>query len=124
LSNPPDITTKTSTPVCTSCGACCRNFPFVKILQSDVDRLEAFTGDAPVAFSNIDEIDSDKLFMKFNDSGDCVYLKKVAGRYACGVYEARPDICRAYPANNVENNACRVNSQQAVIVDMSGRAAI
>ena len=112
MSNPLNITTATSTPVCTSCGACCRNFPFVKLLQSDVDRLESFTGQAPETFSNIDEIDSDKLFMKFDESGDCVYLKKIEGSYACGVYEARPGICRAYPANNIENNACRVSSKQ------------
>jgi len=107
--------------ICTSCGAWCRNFPFVKIRQSDIDRLEAFTGHASEVFSNVDEIDSEKRFMKFNEIGDCVFLKKLNGRYACGVYEARPSICRAYPSTIAQNAACRVSSKQTVIVDMSGR---
>jgi Fe-S-cluster containining protein len=108
-----------STPVCNSCGACCRNFPFVKVLQSDIDRLEASTGLNSRSFSNIDEIDSNKIFMKFSEEGDCVFLKKVEGSYVCGAYEARPSICRAYPANSAEKTGCRISSKQEIIVNMS-----
>ena len=109
-----------STPVCNSCGACCRNFPFVKVLQSDIDRLESATGLPPQDFTNIDEIDSNKLFMKFNEKGDCVFLTKISGQYACGVYETRPGICRAYPANSTENTGCRSSRKKAGLVNMSG----
>ena len=121
MNKPQETAHASLTPVCTSCGACCRNFPFVKITQHDVDTLESFTGLAPEEFSNIDEIDSEKLFMKFNDSGDCVFLKQTEGGYACGVYAGRPKICRAYPANEAENKGCLVSSNRAVLVDMPGR---
>ena len=111
--------TASTTPVCNSCGACCRNFPFVKVLQSDIDRLESSTGLEPQEFSNIDEMDGNKLFMKFDEKGDCVFLKKIEGQYACGVYETRPGICRAYPANNAENTGCRESRKRAGIVNMS-----
>ena len=120
MNKPPETMEEASTtPVCNSCGACCRNFPFVKVLQSDIDRLENSTGLEPKEFSNIDEIDSNKLFMKFNEKGDCVFLKKIEGQYACGVYETRPSICRAYPANNAENTGCRSSRTRAGIVAMS-----
>ena len=124
MNNPKTTEASSTTPACTSCGACCRNFPFVKVLQSDIDRLETSTGLEPEDFSNIDEIDSQKLFMKFNEKGDCVFLKKIAGTYACGVYEARPTICRAYPANDTENKGCLVSSKRTIIVDMSDELTI
>lgn len=36
-------------------------------------------------------------FAGMNDHGECVHLVWEQGQASCGIYETRPEICRAFP---------------------------
>ena len=102
----------TSKHVCTNCGACCRDFPYIQLSQNDIEEIESFTGLAFEAFSNGGERHGEKRFLKFKEDGDCVFLHMTGGAYACRAYEARPGICRGYPGNDSQDTTCRMNSNR------------
>ena len=79
---------------CVSCGACCfsRNPRYLKLLPWDVSR----------------ELPNESLFSEGGDTyvkfdcGHCVHLDLSNGKAACGVYENRPEACRAFRAGSFE----------------------
>ncbi|MHC4884770.1 MAG: YkgJ family cysteine cluster protein [Planctomycetota bacterium] len=97
---------------CIACGSCCRNFSFVQLTPSDVNRLEVSTNTSREAFFNSHECGSNIGFMKFKDNGDCIFLNVEEGVYSCGVYEARSEVCRAYPKSNIQEHRCCNNSNR------------
>ena len=97
---------------CINCAACCRNFPYIQLSQTDVEAIESFTGLAPDEFSNSGEREGEKRFLKFTENGDCIFLKMTDGSYACRIYEARSTICRAYPATDTQHHTCHKNSNR------------
>jgi uncharacterized protein len=75
-------------PDCQACGACChaahdRHAPVLGAdharLGSDAERLTVWLGN--------------RCYMRMAD-GHCVALIIDQGRYACSVYERRPQVCR------------------------------
>jgi len=107
----PDKLDKASTaPVCNSCGACCRNYAYIRLSPEDIETLEKFTGLTAEEFSeNIDKA-GEKRFMKFQTNGDCIFLEYSDGAYSCSVYEARSVTCRDYPSSAIQQETCRVCS--------------
>ena len=79
---------------CVSCGACCfsRNPFYLALLPYDAARalpagsLFAEAGQTYVTF----------------DCGQCVHLQLGGGKAVCGVYEDRPEACRAFRAGSYE----------------------
>jgi Fe-S-cluster containining protein len=55
----------------------------------------------------------EEYFLQFRENGDCFFLMENEGRYSCRVYEARPGICRDYPAAPVQETVCAANSKKA-----------
>ena len=93
--------------VCNSCGSCCRNFAYILLSQYDIKRLEDFTGLNSVDFTDNIDTNGEKKFMKFQENGDCIFLKIKNGYYSCMVYEARSETCRDYPSSDIQREACR-----------------
>lgn len=79
---------------CVSCGACCfsRNPNYLVLLPWDISR----TLPADSVFSA-----NGQSYVRF-DCGYCVHLDLSEGRAVCGVYEDRPEACRAFRAGSFE----------------------
>lgn len=79
---------------CVSCGACCfsRNPRYLALLPWDASR----TLPAESLFS-----EGGRTFVKF-DCGHCVHLQLAGGKAVCGVYDDRPEACRAFRAGSFE----------------------
>lgn len=79
---------------CVSCGACCfsRNPRYLQLLPWDASRAlppeSLFSGGG-------------QTYVKV-ECGHCVHLDLSAGKAACGVYEDRPEACRAFRAGSFE----------------------
>lgn len=92
--------------MCTKCGGCCRNFPFVELSEAEIERLSVFTGLEGCAFADSDRGLEPRRFLRFREGGSCIFLKESAGLAVCSVYEARPDICRSYPFTPSQDKVC------------------
>ena len=79
---------------CVSCGACCfsRNPRYLALLPWDAAR--ALPPESLFA-------EDGQTYVKFA-CGHCVHLDLSGGRAACGVYEDRPEACRAFRAGSFE----------------------
>jgi len=81
---------------CVSCGACCfsRNPRYLQLLPWDAARSlpaeSLFTEDA-------------RTYVKFA-CGHCVHLDLAGGKAVCGVYEDRPEACRAFRAGKLPDS--------------------
>jgi len=82
------------------------------VSQDEIEEIESFTGLASVEFSNSSDRNGEKSFMKFKENGDCVFLNMTDGTYTCRAYEARSNTCRGYPANDIQDTTCRMNSNR------------
>ena len=51
----------------------------------------------------------EEYFFKFQENGDCFFLKEKDGIYSCAVYETRPGICRNYPSTLIQKETCEAN---------------
>ncbi len=87
---------------CVSCGACCfsRNPRYLVLLPEDASR--------PLPRDQLFE-EGGRTFMDFS-CGHCAHLQLEAGQALCGVYEHRPEACRAFRAGSFEcQRAIRAN---------------
>jgi uncharacterized protein len=75
---------------CTTCGACCfsRTPDYLRVFGTDYERLDA---DAERLTHSIEN----RVYMRLSD-GHCAALRvePETGRFLCGIYERRPDVCR------------------------------
>jgi Fe-S-cluster containining protein len=108
------MTTPVDTRTCQACGECCRRFPYIEVSQADIDELVRYTGLRPDAFVNAKGETPEVHFLRFRENGDCVFLDEDDGRLSCRVYEARPGICRTYPADSAQDERCEVNQRLSV----------
>lgn len=104
------IVNVSTTLVCNSCGACCRNFAYILVSPDDIVTLENFTGLNAEEFTEKVDKAGAKRFMKFQANGDCIFLKMIDGAYRCSVYQARSVTCKDYPSNDIQRETCRVCS--------------
>jgi len=49
---------------------------------------------------------AEEYFLQFKENGDCFFLVDKKGIYSCGVYEARPRICKNYPSAPPQKKVC------------------
>jgi len=95
-----------SSEICTPCGECCRNFPYIPIDKDDINRLKEETNLYRHEFTNVKDAKADEYFLKFNDAGDCIFLKQENNLFSCSVYNARPKICANYPVTDKQFDFC------------------
>ena len=84
---------------CIKCGVCCKNHPFVELSESEVNLISKVTKLEPAIFADKIDTHTNKYFFKFQKNGNCYFLKEINDSFFCGIYEIRPEICRAYPWN-------------------------
>lgn len=79
---------------CVTCGACCfsRNPRYLALLPEDAAR--------PLPAESLFEADG-RTFVDFS-CGHCAHLDLSGGKAVCGVYEDRPEACRAFRAGSFE----------------------
>lgn len=95
-----------STEICRKCAECCRNYPFVELSKYEIDLLAQVTGLHFDLFTNPKGKPVEEYFLQFRENGDCFFLNKNNGSYSCGVYEARPEICKKFPSKAIQKEAC------------------
>ena len=95
-----------STEKCRKCAECCKNFPFVELAKNEIDLLEQVTGLPFEEFTNPKGKPVEEYFLQFRENGDCFFLKKNDGVYGCGIYEARPEICKKFPSKTIQKEGC------------------
>ena len=98
-----------SAEICKKCGECCKHFPFVELSKNDIDSLEKLTALHSGEFANKKEQAVEEYFLQFKENGDCFFLDEHKGSYSCGVYEARPGICKKYPSEPLQKKKCNAN---------------
>lgn len=80
---------------CRLCGHCCKGTGGIVVSGKDLLRLCAHLACTPEDFeARFGQRRNGKLFIGSNGTGYCIFFKEKAG---CGVHEAKPDICRAWP---------------------------
>jgi Fe-S-cluster containining protein len=97
--------------ICKKCAECCKNFPYVKLYQDEISKLEKLTGLPFDVFASPKGGAPEEYFMQFKENGDCFFLNENNGDYSCIAYEARSEICRKYPSSPIENKVCDANRE-------------
>ena len=100
--------------ICKKCAQCCKNFPFVELSQNDIFEIEKFTGSPLDVFTNQKGETVGEYFLQFVENGNCFFLNENNGDYSCGIYEARPRVCRNYPSEPCQNQACDANREMVL----------
>jgi Fe-S-cluster containining protein len=103
-----------STKICNRCGACCKKYPFIELSKNETYLLEQATALHHDEFTNLKDKAVEEYFLQFQENGDCVFLNENNGRYSCGVYDARPEICRNYPSKPEQKEACHANRERSL----------
>lgn len=108
-----------SSEICKKCGECCKHYPFVELSQNDIYELEKMTGLPLDVFANQKGEEVEEYFLSFKENGDCFFLNDNNGSCFCGVYEARPALCRKYPSKPSQNEVCHSN-RKMILLNNSG----
>ena len=100
------------TEICKKCAECCKNHPFVDLSNSEIQSLEKATGLHPDVFTNQKGTEVEEYFLQFKENGHCFFLDEKDGSFSCSAYEARPDICKNYPAEPIQKDTCKANMEK------------
>lgn len=73
--------------------------------------MEELTGVHPDLFTNQKEKVVEEYFLQFQKNGDCFFLDENNGNFSCRVYEARPKICKNYPAKPLQQEFCEARTK-------------
>jgi Fe-S-cluster containining protein len=101
-----------SMKMCKKCAECCKNYPLIRLSKNEINSLELFTGlhfGIPI---NSKGIAYEGYLLQFKENGDCFFLNENNGSYSCDVYEVRPEICKKYPSNPRQQEACALNREK------------
>ena len=80
---------------CANCGHCCTGKGGIVVSPKDLARLCAHLGMGAEAFEErFGERKGHKLVVRLGPDGACIFFSQ---EKRCGVHEAKPDICRAWP---------------------------
>ena len=97
------------TEICKKCAECCKNHPFVDLSKNEITSLEKLTGIHPDVFTIPKGKIVEEYFLQFKNNGYCFFLCENNGSFSCGVYEARPEVCKNYPSKPIQKSACDSN---------------
>ena len=100
--------------ICKKCAECCKNYPFVELSQDEIYELRKLTGLPFEVFTNQKGEGVAEYFLQFKENGDCFFLNENNGEYSCGVYEARSEICRAYPSKPRQHEVCDASREMTL----------
>lgn len=103
-----------SNEICKKCGECCKNYPFIELSKNEILLLEQVTALHRDVFTNPKGEAVEEYLLEFQANGDCFFLNENNGSYSCGVYEARPGICKNYPSKPKQKEACYANREKSL----------
>ena len=103
-----------SSETCKNCAECCKHYSFVELSQIEINALEKFTGLSFEVFTNPKGKAVEEYFLKFKENGDCYFLNTKKNNYSCEVYEARAGICRNYPSDPCQDEACSAKRKRCL----------
>jgi len=103
-----------SNEICKKCGECCKNYPFIELSNNEILLLEQVTALHFEVFTNPKGKAVEEYFLQFQANGDCFFLNENNGSYSCGVYKARPGICKNYPLKPKQKEACYTNREKSL----------
>lgn len=90
---------------CKKCPAYCCTYDEIAVTRRDIERLARHHGIEPAEaeerFTRAGSAKGERLLLTAEDTVfdiACVFLDR--GKRACGVYEARPAICRDFPGGS------------------------
>ena len=98
--------------MCKECAECCKNYPLIKLSKNEINSLELFTGlhfGIPI---NSKGVEYEGYLLQFKENGDCFFLNEDNGNYSCNVYEVRPETCKNYPSNLIQQKTCDLNREK------------
>jgi hypothetical protein len=92
---------------CQRCGACCIGLD-VLLTDAEVDRFESQPRLLALTRLHLRSGAPPLRFMKRDAASDrCVALQGALGACSCGIYEARPGLCRAFAAGSADCQSAR-----------------
>lgn len=113
---------------CRRCGHCCHGEGGIVLTERDSRRLAAYLegegqhGQAVLAAKSY--VRNGKRYLSCGADGYCVFYRKCEdGAAGCGVHQARPDVCRAWPffrGNLLDELSWRMIQQDCPGVDPAG----
>ena len=109
------MSTRIDSETCQACGECCRRFPYVQLSRAEIDALVACTGMPPGSFADVKDEGAGEYFLRFREDGACVFLIEEGGSASCSAYEARPGVCRDYPADPDQDKRCEDNQRLSLL---------
>lgn len=98
--------------ICKKCAECCKHHPFVDLSAKEINTLADATGLSAEVFTNSKGKVVEEYFLQFKANGNCFFLKDNNGSFSCGVYEARPGICKKYPSEPIQKNFCDASCEK------------
>ena len=101
--------TTISSQICTKCAGCCKSYPFVALTKHEILAIEHLTGLRSEEFAHSKGSALEGHFLQLQEGGDCFFLNGNKARYSCAVYKARPRICKNYPFEPKQKEACDAN---------------
>lgn len=100
------------TEICKKCAECCKNHPVVDLSANEISLLVEETGLRMDLFTNRKGKAVEEYFLQFQNNGSCIFLQEKNGGFACGVYHARPGICKKYPSRPIQESFCLKNCEK------------
>jgi Fe-S-cluster containining protein len=91
---------------CIKCAGCCKHYPFIGLSERELNLIANYTTLDIDRFAESKEQTVGSYFLKFNQNGDCYFLKHKDDLYSCAIYEIRPRICRDYPHTDIQSEYC------------------
>lgn len=104
---------------CKKCAECCKNFPFIKLSQTEANLMEDYSKLHIDQFAEKIEKKEKNYFLRFDEDGDCYFLEYKNGIYFCKIYEIRPSICKIYPGTTIQKQYC-TNSKRKYSAPTAG----
>ena len=109
---------------CNKCAECCKNFPFVRLSQTESSLIRNYSELHIDQFAEKIEKEQRNYFLRFNEDGDCYFLGYENGIYYCKIYEIRPGICKIYPGTTIQRQYCSDSKTKYSALTSQGRIII
>ena len=75
---------------CNLCGKCCREYRVVLKPEEWLKLVDIYGPE-------VAEVGHGKFYLRRRPDGSCIFLKKVGGKWLCGLQDMKPKACKLWP---------------------------
>lgn len=113
---------------CRQCGTCCKQYRKISLQKDEIDFIKKMGGHVGVNV-NLNEIREKgidlateeagregKIFMIHPDNKGCIFLEKRNNKYYCKIYHYRPQTCRGFRCNMVDDSMLTLFGNDAILL--------